>query len=71
MDSERLADRMFYSALPVNNPIHFPDKEVQEAHWKRKDDQYEEYLNDLHRQQQDPEYIASYKRWLEETQPLF
>jgi hypothetical protein len=53
-----------------NNAIHFPDKEVQEAHWQRKDDEYEEYLADLHRRQQDPDYIESCKQWLDETPPL-
>lgn len=53
------------------NAIHFPDKEVQDSHWRRKDDEYEEYLADLHRRQHDPDYIRSYSQWLDETEPLF
>jgi hypothetical protein len=52
-------------------PDNWTTKAEQEAYWQRKDDEYEAYLDDLHRRQQDPHYIASYSAWLDQTPPLF
>jgi hypothetical protein len=56
--------------IPADEKVantHWLTRAEQEAYWKRKDDEYEAYLSELHARQQDPDYIKSYQEWLDDA----